>query len=140
MKTFWAKSQNGLENDQKSTTFIDDSDMTFRHVEKPYKNQRKTRFLKSQKRVAEILIKPVENEDFGAPFPKMSLKMIKKHYPEKVSATCFQNVGNPCKTNETHCFSKAKNALRKPLLNLSNSKTFVPFFENDYQNDRESNG
>ena len=37
------------------------------------------RFLKKQKRVAETLIKPVENEDFGAPFPKMTLKMIKKH-------------------------------------------------------------
>ena len=38
----------------------------------PLWNQRKTLFLKSQKRVAETLIKPVENEDFWAPFPKMT--------------------------------------------------------------------
>ena len=35
MKTFEQKSQKGLENDQKSITFIDEFDMTFRHVEKP---------------------------------------------------------------------------------------------------------
>ena len=68
-----------------------------------------------QKRVPKSLIKPLGNEDFGAHFSKMSLELIKKHYPEKVSATCFQNVGNPCKPNEKPGFSKTKNALRKPL-------------------------
>ena len=36
-----------------------------------------------QKRVAETLIKPVENEDFGAPFSEMALKMIKKALPRE---------------------------------------------------------
>ena len=52
-----------------------------------------------QKRVAKTLMKPVEIEDFGAPFPEMTSKMIKKHYLEKVFATRFQNVGKPYKTN-----------------------------------------
>ena len=68
-----------------------------------------------QKRVAGTLIKPVGNEDFGAPFSKTALKMIKKHYLEKVFATRFQNVGKPYKTNGKQSFSKCKNALRKPL-------------------------
>ena len=42
-----------------------------------------TRFLNMQKRVAETLIKPVENEDFGAPFSKMALKIIKKALPRE---------------------------------------------------------
>ena len=61
------------------------------------------------------LIKPVENEDVGAPFSKMALNMIEKHYLEKVFATCFRNVGILYKTNGKHGFSKAINALRKPL-------------------------
>ena len=52
-----------------------------------------------QKRVAKILIKSVENEDFGGPFSEMAPKMIKKHYLEKVFATRFENVGKPYKTN-----------------------------------------
>ena len=68
-----------------------------------------------QKRVAKTLIKPVENEDFGAPFSEMALKMIKKHYLEKVSASRFQNVGKPYKTNGKHGFSKCKNAVPEPL-------------------------
>ena len=68
-----------------------------------------------QKRVAETLIKPVENEDFGAPFSKMALKMIKKHYLEKVFATRIQNVGKPYKTCRIWSITKCKNALRKPL-------------------------
>ena len=48
-----------------------------------------------QKRVAETLMKPVENEDFGAPFSKIAPQMIKKHYLEKVFATRFQNIGKP---------------------------------------------
>ena len=68
-----------------------------------------------QKRVAETLIQPVENEDIWAPFSQLALKMIKKHYLEKAFATRFQNVGKPYKTNEKRGFSKSKNALRKPL-------------------------
>ena len=59
-----------------------------------------TRFLKMHKRVAETLINPIENEECGAPFSKMALKIIKKHYLEKVSATRFQNVGKPYQANE----------------------------------------
>ncbi len=36
-----------------------------------------------QKRVAETLMKPVENEDFGAPFSKLALKIIKKALPRE---------------------------------------------------------
>ena len=68
-----------------------------------------------QKRVAKTLIKPVENEDFGAPFSEMALKMIKKHYLEKVFATRLQNVGKHYKTNGKRGFSKVENALREPL-------------------------
>ncbi len=46
MKIFEPKSQNGLENNQKSITFIDEFDMTFRHVEKPYKPNEKRGFSK----------------------------------------------------------------------------------------------
>ena len=41
---FEPKTQKGLENDQKSITFIDNFDMTFRHVEKPYKTNEKRGF------------------------------------------------------------------------------------------------
>ncbi len=58
-----------------------------------------------QKRGAETLIKPVENEDFGANFPRIDPKMTKKHYLEKVFTTRFQNVGKPCKTNGKRGFS-----------------------------------
>ena len=64
---------------------------------------------------AQNLIKPMENEDFRAPFSKNDLEMIKKHYLEKVLATRFQNVGKPYKTNGKRGFSKCKNALRKTL-------------------------
>ena len=42
-----------------------------------------------QKRVAKTLIKPVENEDFGAPFSKMTLKMIKKALPREGFRNAF---------------------------------------------------
>ncbi len=48
MKTFEPKSQNGLGNDQKSNTFIDEFYMTFRHVEKPYKTNEKRGFSKGK--------------------------------------------------------------------------------------------
>ena len=42
-----------------------------------------------QKRVAETLIKPVENEDFGAPFSEMALQMIKKALPREDFRNAF---------------------------------------------------
>jgi len=42
-----------------------------------------------QKRVAGTLIKPVENEDFGAPFSKMALKIIKKALPREGFRNAF---------------------------------------------------
>ena len=68
-----------------------------------------------QKRVAGTLMKPVENEDFGAPFSALAPKMIKKHYLEKVFATRFQNVGKPYKPNGKHSFSECKKSVRKTL-------------------------
>ena len=44
MKTFEPKTQKGFQNDLKSITFIDKFDMTFRHVEKPYKTNEKRGF------------------------------------------------------------------------------------------------
>ncbi len=72
------------------------------------------RFLKMQKRVAETLIKPVENEDSGAPFSKIARRMIKKHYLEKVFATRFQSVENPYKTDGNTVFQNAKTRCGKP--------------------------
>ncbi len=46
-------------------------------------------FLKSQKRVAETLIEPVENEDFGAPFSQIAIKMIKKALPREGFCNAF---------------------------------------------------
>ncbi len=43
------------------------------------------------------------------------LKIIKKHYLEKVSATRFQNVQKLSNTTGIRRFSKCKNALRKTL-------------------------
>ncbi len=43
-----SKSQNGLEIEQKSITFIDKFHMTFRHVEKPYKTNEKRGFAKAK--------------------------------------------------------------------------------------------
>ena len=74
-----------------------------------------TRFLKSQKRVAETLIKPVGNEDFGAPFTEIALKMIEKHYLEKVFATRFHDVEKPYKPNKKQGFPKVIFASVKPL-------------------------
>ena len=42
-----------------------------------------TRFLRMQKGAVKTLIKPVENEDFGPPFPTIALKMIKKVLPRE---------------------------------------------------------
>ena len=58
-----------------------------------------------QKRVAKTLIKPGENEDFGAPFSKIALKMIKKHYLEKVFTKRFQNVAFSLVLSPSNCLS-----------------------------------
>ena len=42
-----------------------------------------------QKRVAKTLIKPVENEDFGAPFSKIAPKMIQKALPREGFRNAF---------------------------------------------------
>ena len=70
-----------------------------------------------QKRVAETLMKPVENEDFGTPFSKIVPKMIKKRYLEKVFATRFQNVKKPYKTNGKRGLSKCVKNLIKAMEN-----------------------
>ena len=41
---FKPKTENGLQNDQKSITFFSKSHMAFRHVEKPYKTNEKRGF------------------------------------------------------------------------------------------------
>ena len=51
---------------------------------------------------------------FGAENRKSALKMIKKHYLEKVFATRFQNVKKPYKTNGKHGLSKC---VKKPYKN-----------------------
>ena len=51
----------------------------------------------------------------GPLFQKMALKMIKKHYLEKVFATRFRNVKNTYKTNEKQGFSEVIPACSKPL-------------------------
>ncbi len=67
---FGAQNAKWPPNDQKSITFIDKFHMTFHHVEKPYKPNGKRGFSKTKKRVAETIIKPVENEYFGVKIAK----------------------------------------------------------------------
>ena len=50
---------------------------------------------------------------FGAENRKSALKMIKKHYLEKVFATRFQNVKKPYKTNGNTVSQNASKTLRK---------------------------
>ena len=77
MKTFWAENAKRLPKWSKSITLIDKKHMAFRYL-KILMKPTKTRFLKSQKRVAKTLIKPVENEDFLSQNRKMASEMIKK--------------------------------------------------------------
>ncbi len=42
-----------------------------------------------QKRVAETIIQPVENEDFGQPFAEIALKMIEKALPREGFRNAF---------------------------------------------------
>ena len=96
MKTFESKTQNGIENYKKSNTFIDESHMTFHHVEMPYKTCRKWRLFEPKSQNG------IEND-------QKSITFIDKFY------MTFRHVEKPCKTNGKRGFSKAKNALRKPL-------------------------
>ncbi len=74
---------------------MDKTHAAFRYVKKPYESQRKTRFLKSQKRLAKTLIKPVENKDFLSkiakrlPNDQKSITFIDKTH------MAFRNVENP---------------------------------------------
>ena len=54
---------------------------------------------------------------FGAGNRKSALKMIKKHYLEKVFATRFQNVKKPYKTNGKHGLSQCVKNLIKTMEN-----------------------
>ena len=54
-----------------------------------------------QKRVSKSLIIPVGIEDFGGPSSEMTLKMIKKHYPERFPQRVFktsESLVNPTET------------------------------------------
>ena len=65
--------------------------------------------------MCQTLIKPVEIEAFLVPFPKMTPKFRNKPAATQRFRNAFRDVGKPYKTNERRGFSKAKNALRKPL-------------------------
>ena len=60
-------------------------------------------------------MKLVEFEDFGAPFSKMALRIIKKALPREGFRNAFPKRRETLSTQRKHGFSKAKNALRKPL-------------------------
>ena len=79
MKTFEPKSQYGIENNQKSITFIDKFDMTFRHVEKPYKTNENEVSQKPKTRCENPYNICVKLMIFESKSQK-GLKMIKKHY------------------------------------------------------------
>ena len=55
----------------------------------------KTRFLKSQKRVAKTLIKPVEFQDFRDPFWEIAPKMIQKALPREGFRNAFSKRRKP---------------------------------------------
>ncbi len=95
-------------------------------------------FLKMQKRGAETLIKPVQNEDFGVIFPRMDPRMIRKHYLEKVVATRFQNVENLIKPVEFHVFQNAKTRCGNPYKTRRKWRLLGHFFANCPKNDQES--
>ena len=61
----------------------------FLSVGKPYKPNGKRGSSKCKKRIAETLMKPVENEDFCAPFAPIALKMIKKALPREGFRNAF---------------------------------------------------
>ena len=86
-----------------------------KEIHRKYKGSTKEIQRKYKGKSAKTLRKPDENEDFCAPFAPIALKMIKKHYLEKVFATRILNVGKPYKTCRIPRFSKCKNALRKTL-------------------------
>ena len=69
MNTFEPKSQKGFQNDQKTLRLQIKRTWGIHH--------------------AQNLIKPVENEDFGGPFPEMAPKMIKKALPREGFRNAF---------------------------------------------------
>ena len=86
----------------------------FPNVGKPYKP--------NENKVWRVSISAIKNPyktclkmmDFE-PKPQKGLKMIEKHYLEKVFATRFQNVRNPYKTNGKQGFPNVIFACAKPL-------------------------
>ena len=59
--------------------------------------------------------KTCRNEDFGAPFSKMTLGIIKKALPREGFRNAFSERRKHYETIAKRGFSKCKNALRKPL-------------------------
>ena len=112
MKTMGPFFENGPQNDQKH--YLEKVFATRFQIVGNIIKPMETRFLKMQKRVAKTFVKPVENQDFGAPFSAMVLKMIEKHYLEKVFATRFQNVGNLIKPMENAVSQNAKTRCGTP--------------------------
>ena len=111
MQPSWMKASSSLHPSSSSGG----SHVRFRGVAKHQKSIGKTRFCASRFPHSKNLIKPVENEDFWAPFSKKGPKMIKNHYHYSVFATRFQNVQKLSNATGIQRFSKCKNALRKPL-------------------------
>ena len=111
MQPSWMKASSSLHPSSSSGG----SHVRFRGVAKHQKSIGKTMFCASRFPHSKNLIKPVENEDFWAPFSKKDPEMIKKHYDYSVSATRFQNVQKLSNATGIRRFSKCKNALRKTL-------------------------
>ena len=114
-RLFESKSQNGLENDQKSITFTDKFHMTFRHVEKPYKTNEKRGSQKSKTRCKNPYKTYRKRRLFSRKRKKGFQNDQKSITFIDETHTSFRYVKKPYKTNEKQGFSKAKNALRKPL-------------------------
>ena len=108
----------------------------FQNVGKPYKPNGKHGLSKCKKCVAGTLIKPVENEEFRVSFLQMPLKISKKHHPEKVFATRFQNVGKPYTTNGNMVSQNAKTRCGNPYKTCRKWRRWGPLFENCPQNDQ----
>ena len=67
-----------------------------------------------QKRVAETLIKPVENEDFGAPFAEIAPKMIQKALPREGFRNAFSKRRKLIKPMKNTVSQNAKTRCEKP--------------------------
>ncbi len=88
---------------------------------------------------AQNLIKPVEYEDFLSQNRKMASKMIKKSitFIDKFHMT-FRHVEKHYKTNEKRGFSKATNALRKPIKTCVNLMNSEPKSQKGFRNDQKA--